>query len=94
METPSILSLKILHILSTRYYGSFTLEELTSFVNSISTISASSDSNSSERNGQALILETLIMLQDEGHIFLNSVTDQSCITLKGLIKIDSKVYCN
>ncbi|MCR4029691.1 MULTISPECIES: hypothetical protein [Flavobacterium] len=95
METLPTLFTKILQLLSTRYNGSFTLEELTSFINSISTIStATSDRISNERKEQVEILEALIQLNDAGYIFLNPVTDQSCITLKGLIKIDSKAYCN
>lgn len=95
METLSTLSEKILQLLSTRYNSSFTLEELRNLINPISRISKTSVYYIfAERKDQALLMDALILLNDQGYIFLDSVTDESCITLKGLIKIDSKVYCN
>lgn len=72
-----------------------TLEELTSLLNPIYNISrTSTDNTSTEKQNQARVLETLLFLNDEGLIFLNSDTDITTITIKGLIKINDKVLYN
>ncbi|MDX6192001.1 hypothetical protein SGQ83_21835 [Flavobacterium sp. Fl-318] len=40
-----------------------------------------------QRSNQAKVLDLLIMLDSEGFIILNFATDESIITIKGLIKI-------
>jgi hypothetical protein len=93
METSLIIS-KVLQILSAKYGMSCSLEELTQltipFVNSI----PFTDHMVSGKERQALILETLLLLNDQGLIFLNSDTDESVITIKGLLKINDKVLYN
>jgi hypothetical protein len=49
---------------------------------------------SAQRHNQAKILDALIALEDQGYIVLNRATDQSSITIKGLIKINHTALCN
>ncbi|MFC0776847.1 hypothetical protein [Flavobacterium sp. HJSW_4] len=95
MDTMPALFIKILELLSARYSGSVSLEELA--------IRAGSNLNikdlfgehvSLENRNQAAVLEALMQMHNEGLVFLNCITDESFITLKGLLAIDSKVYCN
>jgi len=71
------------------------LEELTAVVippyNILRTFT---ENMSAQRQNQAKILDALIALEDQGYIVLNRATDQSCITIKGLIKINHTVLCN
>ncbi|KQX02194.1 hypothetical protein [Flavobacterium sp. Root420] len=95
METLLILQIKILQILAVRYGTDCTLEELTNLCTQVSNFTTVfTDNLSNENEKQAIFLDALIFLNDRGHIFLNSNTDRSSITIKGLIKINSKVYCN
>ena len=74
---------------------SYTLEELTSLLTPIFNVSTKFPNNiPTEAENQARVLEALIVLNDEGHIFLNSSTDKSSITIKGLIKVNNKILCN
>lgn len=92
MEISSI-SKKILQILVGRYEAGCTLEELTTLL--ISSIdSPFTDKSAVEKENHAKILEALIILNDKGLIFLNSNTDQSFITIKGLMEVNYKVLCN
>lgn len=43
---------------------------------------------------QVAVLDALIVLNDQGYLFLNSNTDKSSITIKGLILLNSKIICN
>ncbi|OXE98202.1 hypothetical protein BC749_11322 [Flavobacterium araucananum] len=47
-----------------------------------------------QRSNQAKVLDALIMLDSEGLIILDSATDTSIITIKGLINISSKSFLN
>lgn len=90
-----ILNIKILEILATRYGLNCTLEELTILlcpVMNATTLFNEKMSHSNEK--QAKILEALIVLHDEGHLRLNTSNDNSSITIKGLIAISSKIFCN
>ncbi|KQO28666.1 hypothetical protein ASF10_22855 [Flavobacterium sp. Leaf82] len=95
METLSTFHIKILQILAVRYGMSCTLEELTSLLTpAIDITIAFSDYISIEKEKQATVLNALIVLDNEGLIFLNSSTDKSIITIKGMIKIDNTLFCN
>ncbi|TDO73567.1 hypothetical protein EV143_105161 [Flavobacterium chryseum] len=93
MESHLSFFTKILQILADKYSTSYTLEELTKVVTSVSNVSKFTD-NIAERENQAKLLDTLILLEYEGYIFLNSDTDESLITIKGLIKINNKILWN
>lgn len=95
METLPILFTKVLQILAARYGRSCTLEEMTALLNPvINTKSVLTDNMFSGQKKQAIVLDALIVLNDEGHLFLNSITDESAITIKGLIAVDNKTTCN
>ncbi|MDR6764322.1 hypothetical protein J2Y38_004555 [Flavobacterium sp. 2755] len=92
---PSSISTKILQILAHRDTEGCTLEELTSLViPAVNSPVPFTDQSSVERKNQARVLEVLIVLDDQGDIFLNSSTDRSTITIKGLIKVRSTLLCN
>lgn len=93
METSGTLFIKILHILAGKYNMSFSLEELTNLIKASNT-SKVSEGISAERKNQSKLLDTLIFMDYEGYIFLNSDTDESVITIKGLIKINNKIFWN
>lgn len=92
MET---LPLLLLQTLSGRYGLSYSLEELSSLLFPVLNGSATLQNHiASEIENQSKVLEALIILDKEGHVFLNPFTDKSAITVKGLIKLDNKVFCN
>lgn len=95
METLSIFHLKVLQILAGRYGMNCTLEELTSILTPIINANTVFTEDISIKNEkQARLLYSLIVLNDGGYIFLNSTSDRSSITIKGLIKINNKIFCN
>ena len=94
METSSIIFIKILQILAGRYNMSFSLEEITQLITSVSNVPEFSQDITAQRENQSKLLDVLIAMDYEGYIFLNSSTDESVITLKGLIKINNKVFWN
>lgn len=94
METSSIIFIKILQILAGRYNMSFSLEEITQLITSVSNVPEFSQDINAQRENQSKLLDVLIAMDYEGYIFLNSNTDESVITLKGLIKINNKVFWN
>jgi hypothetical protein len=95
METSPKVFIKILQILASRYGMNYTLEELASLLTPVFNVSTKVTNNiSTETENQARVLEALIVLNDEGYIFLNSSTDKSSITIKGLIKVNNKIFCN
>ena len=82
-------------MLADRYGMSCTLEELTSLLTIVfNAYTPIEDSLSHEKKKQAKVLEALIMLDNEGYIFLNSDSDESTISIKGLILVDNKVIYN
>ena len=94
METSSIIS-KILQLLSVRYGISCSLEELTELVfNTTKSSNPSTNHLAHEKENQAVLLENLLMLNQQGLIFLDPDTDRSVITIKGLLKIHSRILCN
>ncbi|SHL39131.1 hypothetical protein SAMN05444146_3693 [Flavobacterium johnsoniae] len=94
METSPVV-LKVLQILAERYGTSCSLEELTRLVNQIVNTSMSfTDCLYVEKMHQSSVLDALLYLNDQGLIFLNSDTDRSVITIKGLMKVNHKVLCN
>lgn len=71
-----------------------TFEELTKLVTSVPNVSKFDDNIAAERENQAKLLDALVFMNSEGYIFLNSDTDQSLITIKGLIIINNKILWN
>ena len=95
METLPLFYIKVLQVLAGKYGTNCTLEELTSLLDQACNITTVFPENlSNENKKQARLLDALIFLNDRGDIFLNPNTDSSSITIKGLIKIDSKIPCN
>lgn len=94
MEPSAIFFTKILHTLADKYSMSLTIEELAKLVTSVSNVSKFTDNIASERENQAKLMDFLLLLNYEGYIFLNSDTDESIITIKGLIKINNTILWN
>jgi hypothetical protein len=95
METLPIFLIKILHLLADRYSMGCTLEELTNLSNTVfNAYTPVKDSLSDEKKNKAKVLDTLILLKNEGYIFLNSRSDEGTISIKGLILVNNKVICN
>ena len=95
METLPRFHIQVLQLLAGKDSSGCSLEEMTSFLAPL--ISAQkffNGTNYSGREFEATVLEALIVLNDKGHIFLNSGTDKSFITIKGMMAINSKVLCN
>lgn len=94
METSPIIP-KVLQLLAARNALGCSLEELTQLIKpSVGSTISFRELTASEKENQASVLETLILLDEQGLIFLNSDTDRSVITIKGLLQIDDKVLCN
>ena len=93
MET-SPFTAKILRLLASRYSLGCTLEELAELAAPDGSGSAFKDSAADAPENQSLLLEALILLDDQGLIFLDSDTDRSVITIKGLLLVHDKVLCN
>lgn len=95
MGTLPLFLVKILQTLAGKYAMGCTLEELTSLLtptfNDAETILYN---RATEVENQAKVLEALLVLNEQGYIFLNTVTDKSSITIKGLMKVNNKVFCN
>lgn len=95
METLPLFHIQVLQLLAGKYSSGSSLEEMSSFLAPlINAQKISSGAVSSGREFEATVLEALIVLNDKGHIFLNSGTDKSFITIKGMMAINSKVLCN
>lgn len=95
METLPIFHIKVLQMLADRYGMTCTLEELTSLLTPIfNATSLLTNSTFNEKENQARVLDALLLLNSEGHIFLNINSDESSISIKGLILVDNKVFCN
>jgi hypothetical protein len=95
LEASSVIFDKILHKLAQSYGRSFTLEELNALVSPGYNIFKTFTENiSAQRQNQATILDALILLDHKGYVVLDSATDQSAITVKGLIRIKKRVLCN
>lgn len=95
METLPTFFVKILQILADRYGMTCTLEELTSLLTPVFNASTPfKDTTVNEKENQTRVLEALLLLNKEGNVFLNSNSDQSSISIKGLILIDNKIFCN
>ena len=95
METLPTFLIKILQMLADRYGMSCTLEELTSLLTPVfNTYTLLKDSIADERKKQARLLDALLLLNKEGYIFLSSSSDESTISIKGLILVNNKVIRN
>ncbi|WP_162789410.1 hypothetical protein [Flavobacterium fluviale] len=95
METLPTFLVKILQILADRYGMSCTLEELTSLLTPVfNTYTLLQNSIADQRKKQARVLDALLLLDKEGYIFLSSSSDESTISIKGLILVNNKVICN
>lgn len=83
----------ILNILAQSPEKTCPFEDLTSMV--IACLNESlQESLFIQRSNQAKVLDALVMLDSEGLIILDSATDASIITIKGLINIRSKSFLN
>ena len=94
MEPSSVFFVKILRILAEKYSMGCTFEELTKLVTAVPKISKFTNNSAAERENHAKLLDALVLMNSQGYIFLNSDTDQSLITIKGLIAINSKILWN
>ncbi|MBS7233709.1 hypothetical protein KHA90_22085 [Flavobacterium psychroterrae] len=95
METLPFFYIKILQILADKYGMSCTLEELTSLLTPVfNATTPFKDIISIEKENQARVLDALLLLNSEGYVFLNSSSDNSSISIKGLIAVHNKVFCN
>ncbi|WP_337966426.1 hypothetical protein [uncultured Flavobacterium sp.] len=95
METSATFSNMILNKLASSYCSLWTLAELTDCIISDSNMAEIYwEQISLQRINQAKILEVLIQLEFEGNVFLNPITDESSITIKGLLKINNKILLN
>lgn len=97
METLPIFVIRVLQLLADRYGMSCSLEELTSLLTSVFNTPKPllcNESESDKKENEDRVLDVLIFLSNEGHIFLNSETGESCINIKGLILVNNKVLCN
>lgn len=74
---------------------SCTLEELISLLTPVfNTYTLLQNSIADQRKKQARVLDALLLLDKEGYIFLSSSSDESTISIKGLILVNNKVICN
>ncbi|MDW8848949.1 hypothetical protein SD960_02500 [Flavobacterium sp. MMLR14_040] len=95
METLPLFHIQVLQLLAGKYSSGCSLEEMTSFLAPvINSQKVSGGALCSGREFEATVLDALIVLNDKGHIFLNSGTDKSFITIKGMMAINSTVLCN
>lgn len=85
MQSQFELSNKILKILTQNHTKKFTLEELTT--NVINNSSVLLNNKPRELENQARVLDTIIMLESEGLIYLNSLTDESQINMRRYLNI-------
>lgn len=92
METSPVI-LKVLQTLADRYGKSCSLEELTSLVH-LKVHSSITDRLYAAKKRQSFLLDALLYLDDQGFVFLNSDTDRSVITIKGLMKVNNKLLWN
>ncbi|MFH7000927.1 hypothetical protein [Flavobacterium bizetiae] len=95
MEKSFVYFDRILNKLAQSYPKDFTLEELATLLIPTYTILKTFTQNiAAQRENQAKLLDALILLDDQGYIVLNPLTEKSSITIKGLIKINSRILCN
>lgn len=88
MQLKLALFNEVLRILAKNYTKSYTLEELTNIVVPVYNYSSRiSDNIVVQRENQAKVLDTLILLEIQDFITLNALTDECSIKIKGLIKI-------
>lgn len=95
MEKSFVYFDRILVKLAQSYGKDFTLEELAALLMpTYNILKTFSENITAQRENQAKILNALILLDYQGYIILNPATDESSITIKGLIKINNRVFCN
>jgi hypothetical protein len=95
LEKSSVYFDSILRKLARSYPGACTLEELASLVMPpCNVLKTFSENIAVQRENHAKILEALIALDDKGYIVLDPDTDESSITLKGLLRINNTVFSN
>ncbi|WP_140504803.1 hypothetical protein [Flavobacterium pectinovorum] len=95
MERSSVYFDRILNKLAQSYPRTCALEELAALViPPYNVLKTFTENISAQRENHAKIVEALILLDDQQYIVLNPTTDQSSITLKGLIKINNMAFCN
>lgn len=92
MHNPFNVFEKILNVLALNPKKSFTLEDLANLV--IPSGGTLEDSMLIDRTNQAQVLDALIMLDNQGFVVLDSDTDKSFISIKGLININTSCSLN
>lgn len=93
MYTKFTISEMMLNILAQNPEKTYPFEDLTCMV--IPCLNESlQESLRIQRSNQAKVLDALIMLDSEGLIILDSATDASIITIKGLINVSRKSFLN
>lgn len=94
MET-SVIIQKLLQTLAANYTKSCSLEELAQQAfPAFKGFPYHQGMFNAEKQKQAMLLETLMLLDQQGLIFLDSETDHSVITIKGMLKVNDTVLCN
>jgi hypothetical protein len=95
LEKSSVYFDTILSKLAQSYPRACALEELTALViPAYNILKTFTENIAAQRENQAKLLDALMALDDMGYIVLNPATDQSRITIKGLIKINNRALCN
>ncbi|MFD2943254.1 hypothetical protein [Flavobacterium notoginsengisoli] len=94
METSTIIQ-KVLQVLASSYTKSCSLEELAQQVYpAFKGFEYAQGLLNAENHKQAMLLETLMLLDQQRLVFLDPETDQSAITIKGMMQVNDKVLCN
>ncbi|WP_286971641.1 hypothetical protein [Flavobacterium sp. UBA4854] len=94
METSAIIQ-KVLQVLACSYARSCSLEELAQQVSpAFKSFQYAQGLLNAKKQKQVMLLETLMLLDQQGLIFLDPETDQSVITIKGMLQVNDKVLCN
>ncbi|MFD2943265.1 hypothetical protein [Flavobacterium notoginsengisoli] len=94
MKTSAVMQ-KVLRILACSYLRSCSLEELAQRTDTaFKSFSDDHGLPNDEKHKQAVLLDALMLLDQQGLIFLDSDTDRSVITIKGLMQVNNTVLCN
>lgn len=93
MDIKFNIFIEVLNILSRNPEKSYDLEDLTSFLTPRST-EPHQQNLWIQRRDQAEVLDALIILDNHGFIIMDSVSDQSIISIKGLISVSSTTFSN
>lgn len=93
MDTKFNIFINILNILSRNPEKSYGLEDLTSFIRPY-LAELHPDNLWIQKGYQAEVLDALVILHNHGFIILDSESDQTTLSAKGLISISSTNFSN